>query len=115
MGKDTENGGSGEMLEAEVATIEDSETAKKTAAPESEDEQKPVADNAKDPENYPRTITGVIRIMRSNGRDRAAEFMEELKDTKKEAERLIQSLQRLHKHRTGHYPQVKKASNKQSR
>lgn len=59
-------------------------------------------------EPYPKTVTGVIRIMHATGRKSEAEFWEELHETERQAERLLKSLQQLHRKRTGYRPRVPK-------
>jgi len=66
------------------------------------------------PDPYPKTVTGVIRIMRAAGRNTAAEFMEEIKETTQQAERLLASLQALHRKKTGRYPTVPKRKTSES-
>lgn len=62
----------------------------------------------KEQEPYQKTVTGVIRILRASGRKNEAEFREELKETEAQAKRLLDSLQKLHHKRTGHYPTIPK-------
>ena len=64
----------------------------------------------KEQEPYPKTVTGVIRIMHASGRRGEAEFWEELKETEEQAKRLLDSLQKLHRKKTGCYPTVPKHS-----
>ncbi len=114
MGTDQDNGGCEDML-VDTATAEDrqaSSPAKGSRSSEDEPDCSGCSECSDVPEEYPRTITGVIRIMRSNGSTRAAEFMEEVKDTKRQAERLLESLRKLHTRKTGHYPQVAKKAGK---
>lgn len=61
-------------------------------------------------EPYPKTVTGVIRIMRATGRKSAAEFWEELHETERQAELLLKSLQKLHRKKTGCHQQIEKRS-----
>ena len=57
-------------------------------------------------EPFPDNITGVISIMKANGRERAAEFMEEIKETKQRAEELLQRLENLRRKRTGQFQRL---------
>jgi len=63
-----------------------------------------------------RSTTGVIKIMRANGDNEAADLLEEIRETTKEAKRLLDGLSGLHKKRTGQYPDLKalKASRQHS-
>ena len=55
-----------------------------------------------------RTTTGVIRLMRDDGKEVVASLLEEMRETCQEMQRSLDGLKRLHKRRTGHYPVITK-------
>lgn len=55
-----------------------------------------------------RTTTGVIRLMRDDGKEVIASLLEEMRETCQEMQRSLDGLKRLHKSRTGHYPVIEK-------
>lgn len=51
-----------------------------------------------------RTTTGVIRLMRDDGKEVVAELLEEMREACAQAQRSLDGLKRLHKRRTGQFP-----------
>lgn len=65
-------------------------------------------------EKSDRTTTGIIRIMRANGNNEAADLLEEIRGTAHSLSKRMDELSELHRRRTGSYPQVDRMANKNS-
>jgi len=57
------------------------------------------------------TTTGVIRIMRANGDDEAADLLEEIRGLTNDVSNVLDGLSELHKRRTGSYPRLSTQTN----
>ena len=53
-----------------------------------------------------RSVTGVIKLMRSNGNEEGADLLDELRKASLEAKRLLKGLRKLHKKKTSQFPRI---------